>query len=215
MPGQASTNKPSNNFAGGRIYPCTCTRADIAHPPSPPRQHPHDSDVQVRYPGTCRGRYASLADAQATGKPVCWRVAVRPTFRRDALRRPHRRPAVFRRRPGCRRFPPHAFQRTPAYQLACVVDDAAMGIDCVIRGDDLLSSTPRRILLYHALGLPVPQIAHVPLVIRADGHRLAQRHGESRIAQFREHGVPSERIVGWAAWRFSNPVPRRWSPAIS
>ena len=89
----------------------------------------------------------------------------------------------------------------PGYQLACVVDDHAMGIDMVIRGDDLLSSTPRQMLVYEALGWKPPRFAHVPLVIGADGKRLAKRHGESRIAQFRAAGISAERIVGWAAWR--------------
>ena len=89
----------------------------------------------------------------------------------------------------------------PAYQLACVVDDHAMGIDRVIRGDDLLSSTPRQMLIYQAMGWKVPGFVHVPLVIGADGKRLAKRHGESRIAEFRTAGVSAERVVGWAAWR--------------
>jgi glutamyl-tRNA synthetase len=89
----------------------------------------------------------------------------------------------------------------PAYQLACVVDDHAMGIDMVIRGDDLLSSTPRQMVVYEALGYGVPRFAHVPLVVGADGKRLAKRHGESRIAQFRGTGVSAERVVGWVAWR--------------
>ena len=88
----------------------------------------------------------------------------------------------------------------PAYQLACVVDDHAMGIDLVVRGDDLLSSTPRQMLLYRAMGWTLPRFAHVPLVVGADGKRLAKRHGESRIAQFREAGVSPQRIAGWAAW---------------
>ncbi len=88
-----------------------------------------------------------------------------------------------------------------AYQLACVVDDHAMGIDLVVRGGDLLSSTPRQMLLYEAMGWEAPRFAHVPLVIGPDGKRLAKRHGESRIAQFRAAGVSAERIVGWVAWR--------------
>jgi glutamyl/glutaminyl-tRNA synthetase len=102
----------------------------------------------------------------------------------------------------------------PAYQLACVVDDHAMGIDMVIRGDDLLASTPRQMLVYEALGYapPPPGFAHVPLVIGADGKRLAKRHGESRIAQFRAAGVSAERVVGWVAWRSGQmDVPREIS----
>ena len=101
-------------------------------------------------------------------------------------------------------FPLTRFDATPAYQLACVVDDWAMGIDCVIRGDDLLSSTPRQILAYRAMGVAeekIPRFTHVPLVVGLDGKRLAKRHGESRIAQFRDAGVSPEKVVGWVAWR--------------
>src|SRR5262249_22952971 len=99
------------------------------------------------------------------------------------------------------RFATHNGDLPPAYQLACVVDDHAMAIDMVIRGDDLLASTPRQILLYRALGYDTPKFAHVPLVIRPHGKPLAKRHGESRIAQFRAAGITPERIVGWVAWR--------------
>jgi glutamyl-tRNA synthetase len=98
-------------------------------------------------------------------------------------------------------FPVTRFDGTPAYQLAVVADDSAMGIDVVIRGDDLLSSTPRQLLIYRALGLPEPRFVHLPLVVGPDGKRLAKRHGESRISQFREQGVTARHIVGWVAWR--------------
>jgi glutamyl-tRNA synthetase len=76
-----------------------------------------------------------------------------------------------------------------------------MAIDLVIRGDDLLSSTPRQLLIYRALGWTPPRFLHVPLVVGPDGKRLAKRHGESRIAQFRSAGVSPRRVTGWAAWR--------------
>ena len=184
---------------GGQIYPCTCTRADIAAAVALAAGAPHESDAHVRYPGTCRGHYATRAEAEATGKSACWRltVPVGPVRFDDLIAGPQ----SFDVAQDAGDFPLTRFDGTPAYQLACVVDDAAMAMDCVIRGDDLLSSTPRQILLYRALGLPVPAFAHVPLVIGPDGTRLAKRHGESRIAQFRERGVAPEKVVGWVAWR--------------
>jgi glutamyl-tRNA synthetase len=92
---------------------------------------------------------------------------------------------------------------TPAYQLAVVLDDADMGITDVIRGDDLIDSTPRQILLYRALGLQdrIPTCCHLPLVIGPDGRRLAKRHGDTRLASYRDAGVPAGRIIsllaGW------------------
>ncbi len=89
---------------------------------------------------------------------------------------------------------------TPAYQLAVVVDDAAMGITEVIRGDDLIPSTPRQFLLYRALGLTPPAFAHIPLVVGEDGRRLAKRHGDTRLAALRDAGVKPEALVGLLAW---------------
>jgi len=85
----------------------------------------------------------------------------------------------------------------PAYQLAVVVDDAAQGVTEVLRGDDLIPSTPRQLLLYRALGLAPPAFCHVPLVVGPDGLRLAKRHGDTSLAAFRARGVAAERIVGW------------------
>ena len=86
------------------------------------------------------------------------------------------------------------------YMLAVVADDAAMGITEVVRGDDLLSATPRQLLLYSALGLTPPAFLHVPLVVSEEGRRLAKRHGDTRICALRETGVPPEEIVGLLAW---------------
>ena len=82
---------------------------------------------------------------------------------------------------------------------AQTVDDIAMGVTEVVRGDDLLPATPPQILLYQALGLPVPAFFHVPLVVGPDGRRLARRHGDTRIASFRESGVSPERLIGFLA----------------
>ena len=87
----------------------------------------------------------------------------------------------------------------PAYQLAVAVDDAAMEVTDVVRGDDLLPSTSRQLLLYRALGLPVPRFAHVPLVVGADGERLAKRHGALSVGELRERGVEPAAVVGLLA----------------
>jgi len=89
---------------------------------------------------------------------------------------------------------------TPAYQLAVVIDDAALGVTEVIRGDDLVPSTPRQLLLYDALGLRPPQFSHVPLVVGADGRRLAKRHGDTRLSTLRAAGVAPEAVLGLLAW---------------
>jgi glutamyl-tRNA synthetase len=90
---------------------------------------------------------------------------------------------------------------TAAYQLAVVVDDAEMGVTAVVRGDDLVDSTPRQMLLYRALGRAdqIPNYWHLPLVVGTDGRRLAKRHGDTRLAHYRSMGVPAERIVGLMA----------------
>src|SRR5262249_14292052 len=89
---------------------------------------------------------------------------------------------------------------TPAYQLAVVVDDASQGGTEVWRGDDLVPSTPRQLLLYQALGLTPPHFVHVPLVVGPDGRRLAKRHGDTRLAALRNAGVTAEALLGLLAW---------------
>jgi glutamyl-tRNA synthetase len=195
----------------GLIYPCVCTRAEIAASVAGSASAPHEGEGNLRYPGTCgmKTQDAKLKTQnlegverivfEETGKKVCWRLRVEagPVEFEDLLAGRQR----FDVGAEVGDFPVTRFDGTPAYQLACVVDDHAMGIDLVMRGDDLLSSTPRQMLLYRALGWAVPRFAHVPLVIGADGKRLAKRHGESRIAQFRDQGVSPEKVVGWVAWR--------------
>jgi glutamyl-tRNA synthetase len=87
-----------------------------------------------------------------------------------------------------------------SYQLAVVVDDIAMNITHVLRGDDLLASTPRQILLVQALGATPPSYAHVPLLLGPDGERLSKRHGALSLAELRAAGRTPEQIVGWLAW---------------
>ncbi|MNO90604.1 Glutamate--tRNA ligase 1 [compost metagenome] len=87
-----------------------------------------------------------------------------------------------------------------SYQLAVTVDDALMGITDVLRGDDLLDSTPRQLWLYDALALNTPSFSHVPLIYGEDGHRLAKRHGDLGITTLRSSGAKPEQVVGWLAY---------------
>jgi glutamyl-tRNA synthetase len=173
------------------VYPCTCTRSDVAQAASAP----HAGQEGPAYPGTCAKRQASAADG--LDRPFAWRFRVThvPAFRdgylgdvsltADALGGD---------------FVVWKSAGTPAYQLAVVVDDAEMGITEVVRGDDLVPSTPRQILLYEALGLAPPRFVHVPLVVGLDGRRLAKRHGDTRLAALRDAGVSPQALIGLLAW---------------
>jgi glutamyl-tRNA synthetase len=199
----------------GGAYPCVCTRAEIAASVAAGGSAPHEGEGHPRYPATCRGKFrgktlqkALAAAFEASGREACLRAVVHKGLVcfPDAIAG-HQQWDVaadagdFPVTRFAERLPDGTRVLPPAYQLACIVDDNDMGIDMVVRGDDLLPSTPRQILLYMALQTDVPRFAHVPLVVGADGKRLAKRHGESRIAQFREAGVSAERVVGWVAWR--------------
>lgn len=106
-------------------------------------------------------------------------------------------------------------QGVPAYQLAVVLDDASQGITEVVRGDDLLDSAARQILIYDALGLkPRPAYTHLPLVKGTDGRRLAKRHGDTRLDTYRDAGIRPERIIGLVAfWCGTIPARREISSA--
>jgi len=176
--------------AQDRVYACTCSRADIERAASAPHLD-HEGPV---YPSTCAHRRA----AEVPSEPHSWRFrlsATTPAFDDGVL--------------GHVALDLHTLggdfvvwksAGTPAYQLAVVVDDADMGITEVVRGDDLLPSTPRQLLLYRALGLTSPAFAHVPLVVGEDGRRLAKRHGDTRLAALREAGVKPEALMGLLAW---------------
>jgi glutamyl-tRNA synthetase len=176
------------------VYPCTCTRADVAAAASAPHAE-HEGPV---YPGTCAGRaVTAAAKLEAEGKPFAWRYRVidSPAFT-DGFAGEVR---IDLKQVGGD-FVVWKSAGTPAYQLAVVADDIDMGITEVVRGDDLLPSTPRQLLLYRALGKPPPRFVHVPLVVGPDGRRLAKRHGDTRLATFRDDGVAPERLIGLLAW---------------
>ncbi|PIE22884.1 MAG: tRNA glutamyl-Q(34) synthetase GluQRS [Planctomycetota bacterium] len=181
----------------GLVYPCVCTRSEIERSQSAPQEA---LDHGTRYPGTCRGRFASAEEARAaTGREPAWRFRV-PDGRFVEWDDLVQGPQAIDVSADSGDFVVAKKDGQPAYQLAVVVDDGDFAINEVLRGDDLLSSTPRQILLYEALGMPLPSFAHVPLVLGADGRRLAKRHGDSRIATYRRRGVEAEEILGFLAW---------------
>jgi glutamyl-tRNA synthetase len=171
--------------AAGRVYECFCTRAEIRAAASAP----HGPLPEGAYPGTClRLTEAQLAEKRASGRPPALRVradAARIAFT-DRLHGPQEGVVddfVAQRNDGA-----------PAYNLAVVVDDAAQGIGEVVRGDDLLDSTPRQLFLARTLGLSEPTHAHVPLVLGPDGSRLAKRHGDVTLRE-----VPPTAARAWIA----------------
>ncbi len=162
---------------GDRVYPCTCTRREV-HEASAPHGDPGV------YPGLCR-QGPLHPEREAASR---FRMDEAEPFV-DGLAGPvpggHRDDFVLRRRDGLH-----------AYQLVVVVDDHDMGITEVIRGDDLLSSTPRQVALYRALGWEPPAWLHVPLVVGDDGVRLAKRHGAIGVDAYRDAGWSPERLLG-------------------
>jgi glutamyl-tRNA synthetase len=173
-------------LGAGQAFLCCCSRADVARAASAP----HEEDEGPRYPGTCRGRDPGevRARAAASGRGVVVRFAA-----------PHPDPLPAGRGEGESGVDDFVLRRADgvaSYQLAVVVDDAAMEVTRVVRGDDLLSSTPRQLALYRALGLEAPAFAHVPLVLAAGGQRLAKRTRPASIGSLRTFGVPPGAIVG-------------------
>jgi glutamyl-tRNA synthetase len=169
----------------GRTYECFCTRREVREAASAP----HGPGPEGIYPGTCR-------ELSAAG-----RAARRADGRRPALRLRGGSELVgfVDRRHGPQEavvddFVLRRADGVVAYNLAVVVDDAAQGIGEVVRGADLLETTPRQILLARLLGLSVPSYAHVPLVLGPDGARLAKRHGAVTLRE-----LTAREAVDWMA----------------
>jgi glutamyl-tRNA synthetase len=164
--------------AADLTYPCYCTRREIREAVRAPHETPD------AYPGTCRDLTTAERRARATeGRPPALRLRTPGETVEviDLLRGPVRGlvdDVVLRRNDGL-----------PAYNLVVVVDDAAQGVEEVVRGDDLLPSTPRQVHLARVLGLAVPAYLHVPLVLGPDGARLAKRHGSVTLADAAATGV--------------------------
>ncbi|MES1210149.1 MAG: tRNA glutamyl-Q(34) synthetase GluQRS [Pseudomonadota bacterium] len=177
----------------GRAFPCACSRGEIARAASAP----HDEDEEgPRYPGTCRDLPAGEVEARARalGRAVAIRFAGRGE--RVGFVDRVRGPVEPLGAEGIDDFVLRRADGVAAYQLAVVVDDAAMGITEVVRGDDLLRSTPRQLALGAALGLAAPAFAHVPLLLAPGGERLAKRTRPASIDALRSRGVDPRVVVG-------------------
>ncbi|MDO5484337.1 MAG: tRNA glutamyl-Q(34) synthetase GluQRS [Desulfovibrionaceae bacterium] len=195
--------------AAGLVYPCFCTRKELRQLAAAP----HVDDAGAPYPGTCR----SLSESR--------RAALIQSGRKAALRL--RCPEI----PLCftdLALGPQSFRLSDcggdfalrrsdgvwAYQLAVAVDDALMGVTQVVRGRDILLSTPRQLAILRFLGYTAPAYGHVPLLLDGEGERLAKRHQSLSLRHLREQGVGSRRIVGLLA-RLAGlaPAGRELSPA--
>lgn len=177
--------------AAGLVYPCYCSRAEIARAASAPH-----GDEGPRYPGTCRQlSEARRRQYETEGRRPSWRLRVddgRVVTFVDLVTGPvsqHVQQAIgdfiLRRADGI--F---------AYQFAVVVDDGLMRINQVVRGSDLLSSTARQVLLFETLGFPVPTFAHVPLWLDSTGQRFSKRIESTGLAPLRSGGVSPAQVVG-------------------
>jgi glutamyl-tRNA synthetase len=175
-----------NLVTGGFVYRCFCSRKDIQLAASAP--HAADDDEPI-YPGTCR----QVGASQIENRKFCWRFRVsdaeRISFNDGYYGAQH-----FIAGKDFGDFVIWRHDGVPSYQLAVVVDDAAMQITEVVRGADLLRSTARQLLLYRALNLPAPAFYHCPLMTDANGARLAKRHDALSLATLRRRCESPEKL---------------------
>jgi glutamyl-tRNA synthetase len=173
----------------GHVYPCSCSRKDVAEAAAAP----HDENEEPIYPGTCRSARAGALAAPVQPAGVNWRFRV-PAAEEMRFLDLH---LGEQRAVAGRDFGDFIVWRrddVPAYQLAVMVDDAAMRVTEVVRGEDLLVSTFRQILLYRALGKEPPAFFHAALVVDELGRRLAKRHASLSLRALRDSGVSPEEV---------------------
>lgn len=190
--------------AGGFLFPCTCSRQDVLRALAAP----HAGEDEPVYPGTCRnvtgdtGQMSGATHASGRTSPSpAWRFRV-PEDRVVTYVDGQFGPQTFVAGRDFGDFVVWRNDDLPAYHLACVVDDALMGITEVVRGADLLPSTARQILLFEALGAPVPDFLHCPLVTDANGMRLAKRHDALSLRALRAQGEAAASLrARWQAIR--------------
>lgn len=176
----------------GLVYPCFCSRSQLHAADAP-----HRSDGQVVYAGTCRNLTPEQVAEKSRRRPPAWRVRVPEEtigftdghlgYYEENLAR------------DCGDFYLRRADGVFAYQLAVVVDDALMGVTEVVRGADLLSSTPRQLWLYRTLGLNAPEFFHMPLLLAPDGRRLSKRDGDESLEHLQAKYSP-EQIIGRLAY---------------
>lgn len=187
-------------FQAGGLYPCGCTRKDLATMASAP----HGDDGLRPYPGTCRNRPLPFLRPDA----LRFRLPAGPVAWDDLLLGPQEDDPerltgdpLLHRRDGCY-----------AYHLAVVVDDAAQGVTEVVRGTDLRSVTATQVRVQEALGLPRPAYAHLGLVTAPDGTRLGKRDGALGLALLAHRGIAVDQVLGWLGWSLGcleRPEPAR------
>lgn len=174
------------------LYPCFCSRSELHA-----AEAPHASDGSLLYAGTCRELTSAQRAEKAKTRQPAWRVKVdeAPISFYDA-RYGWQNYSLTQE---CGDFIVRRSDGVYAYQLAVTVDDALMGVTQIVRGCDLLSSTPMQLYLYQKLGLTPPAFCHIPLLTTADGRRLSKRDGDLEISQLRRHYGSPESIIGLLA----------------
>ncbi len=178
--------------ATGHLYPCTCSRKDIQQA----QRAPHAADDEWLYPGTCRATNSSTWK-DFSHQSHCWRFRVPDG---EIISFEDRRLGLKHYRAG-QDFGDFVIWRSdgvPSYQLAVTVDDHRMQISEVVRGEDLLVSTARQLLIYRALGWKAPAFYHCPLVCDDSGQRLAKRHASLSLRMLRSQGSDAESLQ--ASW---------------
>lgn len=176
----------------GLLYPCFCSRAELHT-----AQAPHRSDGTYIYAGTCRNLTPEQIAEKSKRRPPAWRVRVpdRVVLFTDGCQGVYTENLA----QDCGDFIIRRSDGVYGYQLAVVVDDGEMGVTEVVRGSDLLNSTPRQMYLYEQLGFPIPQFYHMPLLTAPDGRRLSKRDGDLDLGVLREKFGRPEPIVGMLA----------------
>ena len=172
----------------GLVYPCFCTRAEL-HAASAP----HREDGLTVYAGTCRNLTPAEREERARHRSPALRLRV--PDKEYSFTDGHMGPCAEHLERDCGDFLLRRSDGMFAYQLAVVVDDAAMGVTEVVRGADLLSSTPRQLYLYQLLGLTPPEFIHFPLLLAPDGRRLSKRDADAGLDSLRGR-VTAETLLG-------------------
>lgn len=176
----------------GLLYPCFCSRAELHGVNAP-----HLSDGRTVYAGTCRNLTPQQREEKAKRRPPAIRVQVPDET--ISFQDGHYGTYIENLQKECGDFAVRRFDGVYCYQLAVVVDDARMGITQVVRGSDLISSTPRQLYLYRLLGLPAPSFAHIPLLTAPDGRRLSKREKDLDMGVLRSK-FSAPQLIGKLAY---------------
>lgn len=180
----------------GLVYPCGCSRADLARSASAP----HPGEDGPAYPGSCRtgiqgGKGERAFRVRVADTEIAFTDVITGEYSQNLLH-------------ACGDFVIRRKDGPFAYQLAVVVDDNAMGVNQIVRGADLLSSTPRQIHLQRLLGLPTPVYAHLPLVTAPDGAKLSKRHNAISLAHNHDLAEHDSKLIATALAFLGQPVPQ-------